>query len=178
MANEDFVIDIYLDRIGKGIKDVERFGRLVDKAVDDGIEEIGKKLEAKITEKLISYGLGDSRLLNTIVITPTDTGIYISVGKGHEYATFVEYGTGIVGKGNPHPKAAGWVYDVNAHGVKGWWYPTTNDDPNPYTRVGSDGILRAWTKGMPSRPFMYETYLYGRRIALRTINNHIRRIKV
>lgn len=61
------------------------------------------------------------------------------------WAKFVEFGTGIVGKGSPHPDTSivGWKYDVNEHGEYGWFY-------------FRDGEWH-WTKGMPSRPFMYET---------------------
>lgn len=62
-----------------------------------------------------------------------------------DWAAFVEFGTGIVGSENPHPETglANWKYDVNDHGDAGWWY-------------FNDGEWY-WTKGMPSRPFMYET---------------------
>lgn len=61
------------------------------------------------------------------------------------WAKFVEFGTGIVGEHSPHPNTSivGWKYDVNEHGEKGWFY-------------FRDGEWH-WTKGMPSRPFMYET---------------------
>lgn len=61
------------------------------------------------------------------------------------WAPFVEFGTGIVGANSPHPNTSvvGWKYDVNEHGEKGWFY-------------FKDGKWH-WTKGMPSRPFMYET---------------------
>lgn len=64
---------------------------------------------------------------------------------GCPWAKFVEFGTGIVGKGKPHKAIGivGWKYDVNEHGEKGWFY-------------FRDGRWH-WTKGMPSRPFMYET---------------------
>lgn len=64
------------------------------------------------------------------------------------YAIFVEYGTGVIGATNPHPEAgeAGWDYDVNEHGEKGWIY------------YGWD-FRKHWTKGMPSRPFMYNTMM-------------------
>ena len=64
---------------------------------------------------------------------------------GCPWAKFVEFGTGIVGKMKPHKNKGivGWEYDVNEHGESGWWY----------YRDGK----RHWTKGMPSRPFMYET---------------------
>lgn len=61
------------------------------------------------------------------------------------WGKFVEFGTGMVGKNNPHPDTSivGWKYDVNEHGEYGWHY-------------FRDGAWH-WTKGMPSRPFMYET---------------------
>lgn len=87
-------------------------------------------------------------LLNSIQSEP---GAMISNGSqciiytGCEWAPFVEFGTGIIGSGNPHPDPglANWKYDVNEHGEAGWHYY-------------KDGKWN-WTKGMPSRPFMYET---------------------
>ena len=75
------------------------------------------------------------------------------------YAVYVEFGTGIKGAGSPHPDTAilGWKYDINRHGELGWWYPTDNADPNPYKYTAKNGTTYAWTRGMPSRPFMYET---------------------
>src|SRR5690554_4333025 len=64
---------------------------------------------------------------------------------GAWYATYVEFGTGIVGKQSPHPDPQGWQYDVNSHGEKGWWY--FNDRDQKWH----------WTKGFQSRPFMYNT---------------------
>lgn len=64
---------------------------------------------------------------------------------GCEWAKFVEFGTGITGSENPHPNPglANWKYDTNSHGEKGWYYFKNGE--------------WHWTKGMPSRPFMYET---------------------
>lgn len=75
------------------------------------------------------------------------------------YAVYVEFGTGVKGEGASHPESAvfGWSYDVNSHGEAGWWYPTSPNDPNPTLRQTKNGIYIAWTKGMPSRPFMYNT---------------------
>ena len=67
-------------------------------------------------------------------------------------AYFHEYGTGVVGSRNPtiseQAQALGWQYDYNSHGESGWWYPTTEDDPNPYKWTGEDGQLYGWTKGL------------------------------
>ncbi|MEG2769286.1 MAG: hypothetical protein RR902_00540 [Oscillospiraceae bacterium] len=63
------------------------------------------------------------------------------------HSIFCEFGTGVKGKNSPHPDIAilGWTYDTNSHGELGWWY---FDEKQQRFR---------WTKGMPSRPFMYET---------------------
>lgn len=62
------------------------------------------------------------------------------------HSAFVEMGTGVRGEREPNPNKSypGWEYDVNKHGDAGWWY------------TGDDGKSH-WTKGMPSRPFMYDT---------------------
>lgn len=62
-----------------------------------------------------------------------------------EWAAFVEFGTGVVGSENPHPDTGlvNWKYDTNDHGESGWFYFNNGE--------------WHWTKGMPSRPFMYET---------------------
>lgn len=67
------------------------------------------------------------------------------VRAGAWYAIFVEYGTGVVGSANPHPDPQGWAYDVNGHGDAGWAYFNERDGK------------WHWTKGMASRPFMYNT---------------------
>lgn len=61
------------------------------------------------------------------------------------HATFVEFGTGIVGANKPHPEAdgRGVTYDRNGHGEAGWTY---QKDGNYYH-----------TKGYRSRPFWYST---------------------
>lgn len=75
------------------------------------------------------------------------------------YAAYVEFGTGVKGSRSPHPDTAilGWQYDVNGHGELGWWYPSGDGDTNPTRRQLKNGAYVAWTKGMPSRPFMYNT---------------------
>lgn len=73
---------------------------------------------------------------------------------------FQEFGTGVIGQQFPHVseelEKIGWKYDVNNHGESGWWYPTTENDPNPYKWTGSDGQLRAWTKGLPAGRYFYD----------------------
>lgn len=116
-------------------------GSLVRSLVSDGVEIAQMKIV-----QMDAVRLGD--LLDSIsgMYDPA-TGIGI-IRAGAWYACYVEYGTGVIGAGAPHPSpAAGWKYDLNQHGEQGWWY-WSDSDANWH-----------WTKGIPSRPFMYETAL-------------------
>lgn len=99
--------------------------------------------------KIMEYpAVYTGELLNSITDEP---GAVITNGSqwiiytGCPWAQFVEFGTGITGSENPHPDTsiANWKYDVNEHGDAGWHYYKEGE--------------WHWTKGMPSRPFMYET---------------------
>lgn len=97
--------------------------------------------------KIIDFdAVFSGELLNSMNLEPGDivsNGASYFIYTDCAWAQFVEFGTGIVGSENPHPEVNGWKYDVNEHGEKGWFY-------------FKDGEWH-WTKGMPSRPFMYET---------------------
>lgn len=57
------------------------------------------------------------------VIQPTHDGeIAYRLINQNELATFVEFGTGIVGLNDPHPKAESenYKYDMNNRGLQGW----------------------------------------------------------
>ena len=117
----------------------ERVKALIRALVDKGVEiakvqvrELGAvytgQLEASIT------GFFDE-----------ETGVGI-IRTDCPYAVYVEFGTGVVGQRNPHPEPIeGWEYDINKHGDAGWWYFNERDQK------------WHWTKGMESRPFMYNT---------------------
>lgn len=110
---------------------------LVEKLVEAGVE-IAKQ-EVLTLGAFDSGELHDS--LDGLMYTDGARGI-VFTNCGH--AAFVEFGTGVVGAGSPHP-AMPWAYDVNQHGEKGWVYFDEKQ-----------GRFR-WTKGMPSRPYMYNT---------------------
>lgn len=63
------------------------------------------------------------------------------------YASYVEYGTGMIGARSQHPDLAdGWHYDSNGHGEKGWVY---QDSQGNYWK----------TQGEVAHQFVYRTYL-------------------
>ncbi len=117
---------------------LEKCDRLVEVLVDRGAE-IAKIEIARLD------AIDTGELMNSIegyFSSETNVGI---IKAGTLYAAYVEFGTGVVGKGSPHPNPQGWQYDVNNHGDSGWVY---HDD--------NSGQFR-WTKGFKSRPFMYNT---------------------
>lgn len=116
-----------------------------------------KKLDEKSVEKIVDSGVSEAKNI-AIAWDAYDSGeLYngivgeVNQNKGKIISTaphsmYVEFGTGIEGERGKHPEnvAFGWVYDIHHHKDKGWFYR------------GDDGKLH-WTKGMPARPFMYDT---------------------
>lgn len=78
---------------------------------------------------------------------------YTSLYSNAWWAKYLEYGTGIVGKADPHPEPhkIGWIYDINEHGEEGWYY--------------FQGGETHWTQGRGARPFLYTTARYLAEIA-------------
>ena len=92
-----------------------------------------------------------------------------------EKATYAEFGVGIVGSQNPHPTMQDWIYDVNEHGDKGWWFPTT--DARYIRKKDKSGQTWGWTKGNASQPFMWETAKRLRAIAPDTVIRILKEIE-
>lgn len=174
MMNFDVTVNIDLEKFisrGNNIPDIDIY---IQKGIDDAKVEFAERLEEKVHENLFLYGLGGSKLASDVNINVSKDGFSIVVN--NEYFSFVEYGTGIVGLGLQHPKASeiGWEYDTNQHGDSGWWYPSSEDDPNPTKKLTESGWW-AWTAGQASRPFMYKSWLWGTRSVTNIFRKHINR---
>lgn len=180
-GKDELIITLDLDDINESIRKIEGFEKLYKKAIYAGLQTASEKIKNKLASNMTRYGL--QSLIPYMSVDYDLETITIQVTKvdenGIDYTTFIEYGTGITGAWSPHPYTP-WPYDVNSHGYKGWWYPTTPDDPNPTKFVSKDGTLLAHTKGMPSRPFFYDTLNWIRAYnpIKREINKELRRIKV
>ena len=140
-------IQLSEESIKAAIKELDKYKKelskkatlLVQKLVEAGVE-IAKQ-EVLTLGAFDSGELHDS--LDGLMYTDGAHGI-IFTDCGH--CAFVEFGTGVVGLHNQHPfmnLVTG--FDVNKHGEKGWVYYDEKQ-----------GRFR-WTKGMPSRPYMYLT---------------------
>lgn len=131
--------------IDRAIQDLKAFQGKIEKAAETvtyRLTEQGVSLARQNAAYMDIYDSGE--LVNGIdsEYERKNKGLVVSSAK---HSAFCEFGTGVVGAGSPHPNPIdGWQYDVNEHGEEGWWY---------YNDEGE----RRWTKGMPSRPYMYDT---------------------
>lgn len=131
----------------------------IERALEDAndyrnkVKNAGNKLTRALTEQGVSLAQQNAAYMSIYDSGELVNGIksqYEGKNKGlvvsaAKHSAFCEFGTGVVGQGSPHPDPIdGWEYDVNEHGEDGWWY---------YDKDGK----RHWTKGMPSRPYMYDT---------------------
>ncbi len=132
--------------IGRVIKDIEKYKRELTEKVNLLIGELtdyGVQVAKAQVRELGAWYTGELESSIEGYFSPS-VGVGI-IKAGAPYAVYVEFGTGVVGKSQPHPSPDDWRYDINEHGESGWWYFNDNTGRTQ------------WTKGMPSRPFMFNT---------------------
>ena len=151
MAKYTFKSDLSVKGIEKLKEELKNYKVEFNKKVGLFVERLAQEgvtmARVKITEKDAIY---TGELLSSMKLRKGDTvynGAKWYIYTDCPWAKFVEFGSGIVGSEKQHPNSdiVGWKYDINEHGESGWFY--FKDDE------------WHWTKGMPSRPFMYETAL-------------------
>lgn len=163
-------IELTTESINRAIQEVRRFQQMLQQSLSD------------LVEKLLEEGVSIAKMQVAAMGAVDTTELYQSIHVGEfipawgvgwittdcPYAVFVEYGTGIIGAGDPHPGISDedWNdpiasvngktyagYDSQDHGAAGWVYV---DD--------KDGEMH-WTQGYYSRPFMYNTLRWLEEIA-------------
>lgn len=131
-------------------------------SIDTGLKTSISELTQKGYEYMISIVPEDTgNLKGSITWEFNSTSQKGTITIGTDYALFVEYGTGIVGKKFSHPAPKNWKYDINNHGMKGWWY---FDD--------SQNKIR-WTRGRSASAFVYKTMKFLEKQAKTGINIRI-----
>lgn len=154
-------IEMTLDpkSIAQAVKEIEACQRQLRDALEALVRELAKQGAEVAKMQVASFDAVDSGELYGSIYGYYDPDSRIGyVIAGAPHAFYVEYGTGIWGQLNPHPEAAqaGWEYDVNGHGAQGWYYDATTDGDN----VFSGQNKYRWTRGMVSRPYMYNTFIW------------------
>lgn len=149
----------------------------LERGIQKGLERLEFLATERLQQELSAFGLGGSNIASNISIRRVGDDRFEINALG--YVVYLEYGTGIVGAtaGTKHPDTSSWDgfegYDINGHGLGGWWYPTDDSDPNPYKKIGSDGVLRGWTAGQIPKPFIHNTWRYVRQAFDGTITKAI-----
>ncbi len=153
----DIKISLSTGGIRKAIAQLKAYREAVDKKSGLLIQKLTEHGLNVSRAVIAEMGINDTgNLLNSVdgYYSPALNAGFIRVSC--DYACFVEFGTGVIGKGKPYPAGeimaeAGYRYMGGTHyvtlldGRVGWYYPI------------DDGRSWRFTQGMPSRPFMYET---------------------
>lgn len=148
-------IELTSSSINQAIREINRMRTQLRESLDELVELLmkdGVDVAKMQVASMDAVDTGD--LENSIVgyFSKSEHIGYILAPSPHAF--YVEYGTGVVAMSSPHPEQGirGIQYDVNNHGMAGWVYPS--DDGWIVTK---NGDKLAWTRGMPARPFMYNT---------------------
>lgn len=155
-------INMTLDKksIEDAIKAVRQFREDLRTAMDKLVKDLAKKgCDVARANILLCDAIETGRLMDSVRYDPNVTEGLARIMVTSEYAIYVEYGTGIVGRDAPHPGRddPDWNnppypsyngntytdYDSQGHGTAGWVYPK--------------GTQLRWTMGIESRPFLYNT---------------------
>lgn len=162
----------FRNRISRFIKDAEDIPLLIVQA-----------FVARARWRLLSYDPSLSNEISNIRYEKTKSGYRVVVSNDAEgIMTFLEYGTGILGKNNQNPNAStiGWDYAVNEadyktmpSGDRGWLFKGTGENyiaPTDYkitkkVYIRKDGSRvsipenrgRFFSQGIPAVRYIYDT---------------------
>lgn len=166
MAGHTITFNLSVSSVRAAIKDLEDYKKDLANKCNMLSQRLAEKgVEIAKAEIVDLDAVFTSELLNSIHSEDKGDGVWAVVA-GTDHALFVEFGTGQVGQQSPYPygfpDGISWSYntgktirqalnDIVIHGstfVKAGEYY--------WSYVGKDGKIHI-TKGMPSRPFMYNT---------------------
>lgn len=148
----------------QAVKEIEKLKTAIEKARVDfiklSIEWLLKRASDNIAVNYPDF-VSDFRTIITDNLGVLETT--------EEQMTYIEFGTGIVGKGNPHELADenDYQYDVNAHGETGWTFTYYTDnkldvkDSNIISRSKGNhaGMWeKIHTKGVEAERFMFNAF--------------------
>ena len=144
--------------VQRAIRELKAYQKWTQEKCDELALELAKRGTFLIRMKIAEYDAIDTGAMISAVTYPERIGpgkyrisLRVDNGRGDNYALFVEYGTGVVGAGSPHPEAGdeGWRYAVGEKifttkdGRVGWIYPKNG--------------TYYFTEGQEARPFWHDS---------------------
>ena len=170
------------ESIDTAIQELNAYGKRLDAKMDIFLQRLAEVGVTIAKSKVLTMdAVFTAELLNSLHLEQRGTAYFIV--SDSEHTAFVEFGTGDYGNMNPYPypipeEIGSWDYNVGEHiqyaqedlqwgewfipaGSYYWWY------------VGKDGKWHL-SRGMRSRPFMYETAVQlGRRQVISKIAKEV-----
>lgn len=156
MATKRIKFGLSTRSVQRAMDELKAYKKWTQEKCDELAFELAKRGTFLIRMKIAEYDAIDTRVMIEAVSFPERIGpgqykisLRVDNGDGKNYAIYVEYGTGMRGKDNPHPDAPEGIYVTGEHifqtkdGKIGWIYPT------------KDGSYR-FTEGQISRPFWHD----------------------
>ena len=166
MSRQTF--SIYMSGVPQFRKRLNKIISNYDKYVDTILEEICQEIVNEAKTKLLESRYDVLGLLNNITYTKYGKGKYrvgVRNNSQKEIMHFLEFGTGIVGKDNPHPKASdiGWNYVTNPENIVDYENSTGYNSIGEY--VGTEGWFYfdkqlnrfVFTSGLKPVRYLYDT---------------------
>lgn len=155
-------IDVELTKssLNRAIREIRSFRDELTRSMNDLMQKLVDEGISVARIQIASMDAVDTGALEHSIAGYFDPQTRIGyVYSGSMYAIYVEYGTGPIGAESPHPapETANWEYAIGEHikpgpGGLGWWYMKGSDDT-----FSEEGGEYRWTRGQPSRPFMFNT---------------------
>ena len=157
MATKITINPLSLNDVKKAINELTNYEENLNSKIDNFVKRLAEiGVELAKDQVSIYQAIDSGNLLNSIDLKKGDVikdGACYYIYTDCDYASFVEFGTGVIGEGTYHrefPNDVDWNYASGKYvfttkdGVTGWYFPL------------GDGTYR-FTEGFPSRPFMTET---------------------
>lgn len=152
------------ESIDEAIKELEKIKKSVHEAAVEIVKTLTLLGTAKAKELIpVDTGYAQASILGYVL----DEGRIGVINASGEYCVYLEFGTGVKGKNNPHPDSD---WEAEASRLTGGKYTgylsgkhifTTKDGRVGWLYPGDDGKLH-FTEGIDSQHYMYDTLLYLR----------------
>lgn len=155
-----FKADLSVEGIDKLIADLTEY----KKSLGEKCNEIVRQLEEMGVERAKALCPVDTGEAKDSIVGYMDEESHTAAIIAGSHCIYIEFGTGVVGGGSPHPSPEWLAFMKWAYGSGGTIF-TTKDGRTGWYYPADDGTWK-FTEGMPARPFMYETvqYLKNQRI--------------
>ena len=145
------------------------------------VDILGEVFVERARQNLLNYDSNTSKYVGNIYYDPRWKQVVVRSPQGNEpdLMWYLEFGTGIAGEKNPHPKAneSGWRYAINKGTVNqagsawrtkdshndgiGWFVQEDKDSPLYHAKDDHTNYKRPifFTSGIPPARYIYNTML-------------------